>query len=104
MDMEKIKDGRQSARPIQSVNIHTFRYARYKIWVYYIIITGTNIQIITTEKKALFSLSKHFNIYEGTSVRDLLHLFDTVVKPQLLYAPEVWGAYLFRKLSAMAIL
>ena len=48
-------------------------------------------------KKALFGVGKHFNIYEGTSVVDLLHMFDMMVKPRLLYASEVWGAYLYRK-------
>ena len=42
---------------------------------------------------------KTFNSQNGTPVAVQLHLFDSLVKPVLLYGSEVWGSYLFRKTS-----
>ena len=49
--------------------------------------------------RALFSLLKDFNPQKGAPVRLFLKLFDSLVKPVLLYNCEIWGAYVSRKLS-----
>ena len=49
--------------------------------------------------RALFSLLKDFNTQKGTPVRLFLKLFDSLVKPVLLYNCEIWGAYVSSKLS-----
>ena len=53
--------------------------------------------------RALFSLFKDFNPQKGTPVLLFLTLFDSLVKPVLLYNCEIWGHmfqvnYYFRSL------
>ena len=49
--------------------------------------------------RALFSYSKVLNTQCGASIKTQLHLFDSLVKPILLYGSEVWGAYMFRRFN-----
>ena len=55
-------------------------------------------------KQALYQINKSFSVWEGTQVKTMLNLFDSVVKPQLLYGAEIWGAYLYRKPTLDGIL
>ena len=43
--------------------------------------------------KTVFSILKDFHPTHGTSIKLLLKLFDSLVRPILLYNCEVWGAY-----------
>ena len=49
--------------------------------------------------RALFNLLKDFQPQKGTPVRLFLKLFDSLVKPILLYNCEIWGAYTSRNPS-----
>ena len=50
--------------------------------------------------RSLFAFMKTFNSQNGTPVEVQLHLFDSLVKPVLLYGSEVWGSYLFRTVNS----
>ncbi len=45
--------------------------------------------------KALFKLFKSFGNYTP-DIKTSLHLFDSMIKPILLYGSEVWGAYCYK--------
>lgn len=47
--------------------------------------------------KAYFSLRQEFNFYNNTSPSVILKLFDTMIKPIMLYGSEIWGCFLWRK-------
>ncbi len=49
--------------------------------------------------KAYLGIRQQFNFNNGTSVKVLLKLFDTMVQPILTYGSEIWGVFGWRKNS-----
>lgn len=43
--------------------------------------------------KAYLGIREDFNLYNGTSVKVMIKLFDTMVKPIALYGNEIWSIY-----------
>ena len=43
--------------------------------------------------RAFYSIRKHFNFYNNTNPKTLLRLFDSIIKPILLYGSEIWALY-----------
>ena len=64
--------------------------------------TSAEKLLYTKANKAYFSISQSLNSHNGTSVNTLCTLFDTNIKPILLYGSDVWGAYKFNKVSTIA--
>ena len=50
--------------------------------------------LYTKASKAYYAIRKHYNSQNGTPVKTLLKLFDSTIKPTMLYGCEVWGGYL----------
>ena len=56
--------------------------------------------LLRKASNAYFSIRKEFNFYNNTSPKVLLKLFDSMIRPILLYGCEVWGVFEFRKSTA----
>ena len=46
--------------------------------------------------RIMFTLVKDFHPLNGTPVRIFLELFDSMIRPVLLYNCEIWGAYIMK--------
>ena len=48
----------------------------------------------TKAKRAYFTWASDFNIRNNTPIDMLLKLFESTIKPILLYCSEIWGGFL----------
>ena len=62
-------------------------------------VKNTRVALKNKALRALFAYTNVLNTHNGASVDVQLHLFDSLVKPILLYGSEVWGAYIFRRVD-----
>ncbi len=47
--------------------------------------------------RAYISLRQSFNFYNGTSVKVMIKLFDSMIQPILVYGSEIWAMFGWRK-------
>ena len=59
--------------------------------------SSTQKYLYDKASRALFKLRKTTNKIPDLSVRAQIKLFDSVIKPVLLYGSEVWGAYMYNQ-------
>ena len=53
--------------------------------------------------RAFIRLREKFNFYNGTPVRVMVNLFDSIIQPVLTYGCEIWGLYEWRKQTVQCI-
>ena len=51
-------------------------------------------QLQKKASKAMFTFLRHINTREGAKPKTIIKLFNSLVKPILIYNSEVWGAFL----------
>ena len=60
-------------------------------------------ELVRKGTRAYYSILKEFNFHNNTKVKTLLKLFDTMVKPILLYGCEIWGLFGWRCNTELSI-
>ena len=53
--------------------------------------------------RAYMSIREKFNFYNGTAVKVMIKLFESMVQPILLYGSEIWALYSWRKQTSQCI-
>ena len=75
---------------IESANSYTYLGVKINVDGTF---TGGIKDLVSRARRAYHSWSYKFNQYVGTPVRVLVKLYNTTVKPVMLYGSEIWGAY-----------